>query len=79
MGRFMSPEITPRRYGGTYPDGQADIDVCERREFVYQPIRLGEGEGGEGGGDSSDGEDDEFHEVLHPRHFGLEDSPRPFG
>ena len=66
LRQFMSPETTPRRYGGSYPDD--DVGLCERREFVYQPIRLKDGGGDDG---SSDSEDEVFHEVLHPRHFGL--------
>jgi hypothetical protein len=69
LGRFMSRDITPMRYGGTYPDG--DVALCQRREFVYTPILLQ----GDGGDDSSDGEGDEFHEVLPPRHFGLGENP----
>ena len=64
LRRFIAPEILPACYGGL-----VDGDSIPIPNAPPPPRRDDDVSS------SGDGEEEEFHEALHPRHFGLAELP----
>ena len=65
LRRFIAPEILPACYGGLVDGDSIPIPNAP------PPPRRDDDDVSS----SSDGEEEEFHEALHPRHFGLAELP----
>jgi len=70
LARFMTPEITPKQYGGGGLYEHSDLPG----QYVLPPPqgkqRLSDVDGGDRSSESGS-DDDDFHEVLDPSFFGL--------